>query len=99
MATLLEAYLQILNFLLFLHHMEALLQGLLEVGGGISIHNTHVMNYYCPLLIEFLDDKLSLLFKIIWYQQWIVGLILSIYLGLHALHSTASVDEGVVSHM
>ena len=38
MASLLEALLQILPFVLFFRYLETLLLGPLQVGGGISIH-------------------------------------------------------------
>ena len=52
MEALIEAGLQILPFLFFLYHLQALIRLHSEVLKGISIHNTHVMNNFHPLLLE-----------------------------------------------
>ena len=64
--TLLEASLQIHLFLTLLCLMEALLRLLHLVCECISAHDTHVVNTVCPLLPEFPDKKVPLLFRDLW---------------------------------
>ena len=53
--SLLEARLQILMIIFFFRYLETLLQGPLQAGKGISIHNTHIINTVCNLLSDVLD--------------------------------------------
>ena len=50
MASLPEARLQILTFLLFFCYLKTLLRGPLQVGNGVSIHDMNVMNNFHTLL-------------------------------------------------
>ena len=50
MVEFMEARLQILHFILFLCHLDALLRGPMELGGGVSIHDTYVINNVHPIL-------------------------------------------------
>ena len=68
MAALLEVILQKLTFILFRHHLEALRQSPVWVGGGPSIPDTHVMTGFFPLLKEVPYENVSLLFIILWFQ-------------------------------
>ena len=55
MPTLLEASVNILFLILLLSGLQALLGGFGLVGGGVSIHNNHVVNTICPMRPEFSD--------------------------------------------
>ena len=66
MPTLLEASFQIHLFLPPFRLVEALLRLLLLVCGGVSVHDTHVVNTVGPLLPEVPDKKVYLLFRDLW---------------------------------
>ena len=65
MPPLLETRLQILTILLFFIDMEALLWIFLQVGGGTSFHDTHVMNNVHLLMTEALYQKITLMFRVL----------------------------------
>ena len=60
MPTLFEAGVNILILLLPLSGFQALFRGVGMVGGGISIHDTHVMNTVHPLRSEVSDEEIPL---------------------------------------
>ena len=58
-----EASLQI--HLLFppFHLVEALFRVIFLVGRGVIVHDTHIVNTFCPLLPEVWHKKVALLFR------------------------------------
>ena len=65
MGALLEAGLQILNFLLLISQLESLIRKPLELGGGVSIHDTNVVNTVLIFLPEVQYKKVYLLLIIL----------------------------------
>ena len=60
-AALLETSLQLFPLFIFLICKESLIQGILEVGGGACIHDTHAMDTVYLLLPEVPDNQIYLL--------------------------------------
>ena len=71
MDSIMEARLQIIIFLLFIHYLETLLLGPLQIGIGVSIHDKNVTNNFHPLLPEATYEKLSLLLRVLQNLWWI----------------------------
>ena len=44
-----------------------------HVGGGDGVHDQNVVDTVLPLLQEVLDDKVTLLLRVLWYLLWTVG--------------------------
>ena len=63
---LLEASLQIHLLLPLFRLVKALFRILFLVCGGVSVHDTHVLNTVGPLLSEVPYKKVSLLFRDLW---------------------------------
>ena len=57
----LETRLQVILLLVLLCLQEKLLQRIVPVGEGVSIHSTHVVNVIHPYLSWVLDQQVSLL--------------------------------------
>ena len=55
-----EADIEVILLLLLLGVFQKLLRSFGLVGGGVSIHDTHVVNTVCPLRIEVSDEKIPL---------------------------------------
>ena len=57
-AALLEASLHVFLLLLFIliRYLEGILRRLVQVGEGVSVHVTHVVNTVCPSLSEVADQ-------------------------------------------
>ena len=55
MPTLFKAGIDILIFLLPFSGFQSIIGGFGQVGGGVSIYDTHVMNTVCPLCPEVSD--------------------------------------------
>ena len=60
--------------------------------GCVIIKNMHVVNDYHPLLLEDPYEKVSLLIEVPWDRQWVVGLQVTLQIGLRALHGMTSMD-------
>ena len=60
-------------FLPLFRLVEALLSLLLLVCGGVSVHDTHVVNTVGPLLPEVPDNKVALLFRDLWRCWMLTG--------------------------
>ena len=66
---LLEACLQVNSLLCPLRILQALLKGLRRMGLGISVHYMNVVNTDSPILPEFKDQEVSLLFCGFWRRR------------------------------
>ena len=55
-----EAGIKIIFFLRLLSSLKVLLGGFGLVGGGVSIHDTHVVNNIRPLYTEVYDEEIPL---------------------------------------
>ena len=100
MSALLEAALQVHLTLTLLRLLQTFLRRLLPIGLSISVHDTHVVNTFCPILPEVLEQKDSLLFRGLWRSVIRVCCLPGpIWLGFHPLHGATLVDEGVVAHV
>ena len=78
MSALLEAALQVHLLLTLLRLLQTFLSGLLPIGFGISVHDTHVVNTVFPILPEVLYQKVSLLFRGLWRS--VIGSVVSLVL-------------------
>ena len=100
MATLLEASLQVHLILAPLRFLHTFLWGPPPIGLGVSVHDTHVVNTVSPIGPEVLDQKVSLLFRVLWRGGprccAVTG---SGGLGFLPRHGATLVDEGVVAHV
>ena len=67
-----EERLQVIIILLLLCRLDILLQKLVPVGEGVSVHNMHVVNTISPSLPEVLDQQVSLLPQCLLINEWIV---------------------------
>ena len=67
-----EARLQVLLLLILLRRLETLLQILLTMGEGVSVHNTNIMNNVRLYLPEVADQQVSLLLQMLQIHGWIV---------------------------
>ena len=83
---------------LFLYHLEALIQGPLEVMQRINFHGMHVVNPVHNLLSEVPYNNVSLLFWVFCKQRWIFGysgtnLLMTDRLGPCDLNGTISIIQ------
>ena len=60
MTTLFESGDEVLLLLILLSFFKVLLRGFVLVGGGVSIHYTHVTNTACPLHLEVSYEEILL---------------------------------------
>ena len=87
-----EAGAKILLFFRLISGFQALLGVFGLVGGGISIHDTHVVNTFHPLRTKVSDEYIPLQIS---FVLWM----LSFELVLPSTYSTTFVDFGVVTHI
>ena len=98
MSTLLEASLQVHLLLTPLRLLQTSLGGLLPIGLCISVHGMHVVNTVCPILPYFPEQKVSLLFCVLWRSfHWVGAATGAGRIGLRPLHGATLVYEGVVA--
>ena len=67
----------------------------------VSVHDTHVVNTVCPLLLKIIDQQVALLFRDLLRLHFSVvgGSTCPGSHSLHPLHGATWIDEGVVAHM
>ena len=95
-----EASLQVHLILTLLRLLQTLLGGILLIGLCISFHDTHVVNTVSPILPEVLEQKVSLLFRGLWWIFRCVGDASGTgWIVFRLLHGANLVDEGVVAHV
>ena len=100
MSTLLKAILQVHLLLTPLRLLQTSLRGLLPIGFFISVHDTHFVNTVCPVGPEVPDQKVSLLFRGLWWRVPLFGIVTgSGGLGFRPRRSATLVYEGVVAYM
>ena len=100
MSTLLKASLQVHLLLTPLRLLQTSLGGLLPIGLCISVHDTHVVNTVCPIGPEVPDQKVSLLFRGLWWSvPWFGAVTGYGGLGFRTLHGATLVYEGVVAYV
>ena len=100
MSTLLKSSLQVYLILTPLRFLQTSLGGLLPIGLCISVHNTHVVNTFCPVGPEVPDQKVSLLFRGLWWRVPLFGVVTgSSWLGFRPRHGATLVYEGVVTYV
>ena len=87
-----EAGLEILLFLCLLRGFQAPLGGFGVVGGGVSIHDTHVVNTVCPLIPKVSDEDTPLQLSLI-LQRVLFEFVLPF------THGATSVYFGVATHV
>ena len=75
MSTLLKASLQVYLLLTPLHLLQKFLGGLLPIGLCISVHDTHVVNTVRPIGPEVPVQKVSLLFRGLWWRVPLFGVV------------------------
>ena len=98
--TLLEEILQVHLLLTLLRLLQTFLGGLLPIGLCISVHDTHVVNTVCPVGPEVPDQKVSLLFRGLWWRVPRCGAVTgSGGLGFRPRHGATLVNEGVVAYV
>ena len=79
---------------------KTFLWGPLPIGLYISVHDTHVVNTVCPVGPEVPDQKVSLLFRGLWWRDPRCGAITgSGGLGFLPRHGETLVNEGVVVYV
>ena len=72
----------------------------LPIGLSISVHDTHVVNTVCPVGPEVLVQKVSLLFRGLWWRvPRCVAVMGSDGLGFCPHHGATLVNEGVVAYV
>ena len=97
--TLLEASLQVHLLLTPFRLLQTYLRGILPIELCISVHDTHVVNTVCPIVPEVPDQKVSLLFRGLWWSvPWFGAATESDRLGFWPLHGTTLVCERVVAY-
>ena len=95
---MLEASLQINLLLTSLRLLQTSLGGLLPIGLCISVHDMQVVNTVCPILPDFPEQKVSLLFCVLWRSfNWVGAATGAGRIGLRPLHGATLVYEGVVA--
>ena len=94
-----EEILQVFVIFLLIFCQEALIKGLLEVGGGVCNHNTHVKYAVRTLIPEVLDNQISFLLRFLHLKRNIFELGITSQLGPPAVHSAACIYELVVTHV
>ena len=100
MSTLLKAILQLHLLLTPLRLLQTSLRGPLPIGICISVHETHVVNTVCPVGPEVPDQKVSLLFRGLWWSvPWCGAVTGSGGLGFRPAHGATLVYEGVVAYV
>ena len=62
MSELLEAFLQVNITICLLHLLQTLFRCLCQMGLGIYVHDAHVLNTVSPILLEVMDQEVTLLF-------------------------------------
>ena len=92
MPTLFEAGVNIIIFLILLSILQALLGVFGLVGGGVSIHDTHVVNTVRPLHPEVSDEDNPL-------QLYLVLRMEPFEFLLTSMHGATCVYFGVVTHV
>ena len=100
MSTLLKAILQVHLLLNLLHLLQTFLWGPPPIGLCISVHNTHVVNTVGPVGPEVPDQKVSFLFRVLWWGGPRCGAVTgSGGLDFRPRHGTTLVNEGVVAYV
>ena len=100
MSTLLEASLQVHHLLALLRLLQTFLWGPPPIGLCISVHDTHVVNTVSTVGPEVPDQKVSLLFQVLWWGGPRCGAITrSGGLSFRPHHGATLVNEGVVAHV
>ena len=97
---MLKASLQVHHLLTPLRLLQTFLWGPLPIVLCISVHDKHVVNTVGPVGPEVPDQKVSLLFRVLWWG----GLLCSAVTGSGGLsfrprHGATLVNEGVVAYM
>ena len=100
MATFLEASLQVHLFLALIRLLQTFLWRPPLIGLYISVHDTHAVNTVSPVGPEVPDQKVSLLFRVLWRGGPRYGAVTG-YGGLSFLprHGATLVNEGVVTNV
>ena len=97
---MMKAALQVHLLLALLRLLQTFFWRLLPIGLSISVHDTHVVNTFCPILPEFPEQKISLLFRGLWRSVIrVCGVTGPVWLVFRPLHGATLVDEGVVAHV
>ena len=97
---LLKAALQVHFLLTLLRLLQTFLRRLLPIGLSISAHDTHVVNTVFTILTEVPEQKVSFLFRGLWWSViWVCGDTGPSWLGFRPLHGGTLVDEGFVAHV
>ena len=89
---LFEAGVDILLLLILVSVFQELLGGFGLVGGGASIHDTHVMNTFLPLIPKVYDEEIPLHISLVLRR-------VPFELFLVSMCSATCVDFGVVMHV
>ena len=98
--TLLEASLQVHLLLTPLCLLQTSLGVLLPIRLCITVHDTHVVNTVCPIVPEVPDQKVSLLFRGLWWRfPWCGAVTGSGRLGFRPPPGATLVYEGVVAYV
>ena len=83
---------EILLLIILVGVFQELLRGLGLVGGGFSIHDTHVMNTFLPLIPKVSDEEIPLQISLVLRR-------VPFDLVLISMRSATCVDFGVVTHV
>ena len=100
MLTLLKASLQVHLLLTLLRLLQTFLWGPPPIGLCISVHDTHVVNTFGTVGPEVPDQKVSLLFRVLWWGGPRCGAVTgSGGLIFRPRHGATLVYEGVVAYV
>ena len=100
MSTLLKASLQVHLLLALLRLLQTFLWGTPPIRLCISVHDTHVVNTVGPVGPEVPDQKVSLLFRVLWWGGPRCGAVTgSGGLSFRPRHGATLVNEGVVAYV
>ena len=100
MSTLLKASLQVHLLITPLRLLQTSLGGLLPIGFCISVHDTHAVNTVCPVGPEVPDQKVSLMFRGLWWRVPQFGVVTGSGRLVFRPHLGATlVYEGVVAYV
>ena len=100
MSTLLKASFQVHLLLAPLRLLQTFLRGPPPIGLFISVHDTHVVNTVGSVGLEVPDQKVSLIFRVLWWGVPRCGAVTgSGGLSFCPRHSATLVNEGVVEYV
>ena len=76
------------------------LGGLLPILFCISVYDTHVVNTVCPVGLEVPEQKVSLLFRGLWWRVPLIGVVTGLGgRGFHTHHGATLVYEEVLAYV